>query len=266
MPDGGEQIFNSFAYVLAIDYFCAVATDMPYRRLPNTDQARLRSLKAALEQVRTVSPADLMFSQKTALEAESFTPLFEQIVQQCLDCKDRQAAASRQVAESGRVARLYLSHFVQVFNMCVARGEIKPAARAMLGLDACCNAVPDLSADKALVDWGHKIVEGEEARMANGGGNRIYNPSIALVKVKLQIFEDNYNKHRDILQTVQKFKDKLEEARVKADEIILHLWNEVEGSVEPVDTDEKREMCQRYGVVYFYRPQERQKEFLLGQI
>lgn len=239
---------------------------MPYRRLPNTDQARLRALRAAIEQVKSVSPDKLCVSQRTALEVASFLPLFEQTVQQYVDCKERQTAVSKTVTESGDVARLYLSHFVQVFNMCIARGEIKPEMREKLGLDVCGAAVPDLTSNQQVVEWGHRIVEGEEARMAAGGGNRIYNPSIALVKVKLQIFEENYNKHRDILQTIQKYHDKLDEVRVKADEIILKVWNEVEEALAPVDSDEKRDQCQKYGVVYFYRPQERQREFLLGQI
>ncbi len=239
---------------------------MPYRRLPNTDQARLRALKAAIQQVKAVSPADLRFSQRTALEVASFTPLFEQAVQQYLDSKDRQASVSKQVADAGAVARLYLSHFIQVFNMCIARGEIKAEMRDKLGLGDCGAAVPDLASNQQVVDWGHKVVEGEEARMAAGGGNRIYNPSIALVKVKLQIFEENYNKQRDILQTIQKYHDKLDDVRKKADDIILKVWNEVEEALAPIDSDEKREICQAYGLVYFYRPQERQRDFLLGQI
>ncbi len=237
---------------------------MPYRRLPNTDQARLRALKAAVEQVDKTPPANLLFSQKTALEAASFTPLFEQALRQCLDSKDRQIAASRQLTDSARTLRLFLSHFVQVFNMCIARGEIKPEARKTLRLQDCGSAVPDLSTDKTLIEWGHAIVEGEEQRMAEGARCRIYNPSIAIVRAKLEIFEAHYNTHRDILQTVQKFKDKLDESRARADEIILKIWNEVESSIGPIDSDNKRDTCQSYGLVYFYRPQERQRDFLMG--
>ncbi len=237
---------------------------MPYRRLPNTDQARLRALSAALTQYNSVTPNDLRISQRTALDVASFTPMFEQSVQQYIDSKDVQTSASKSVTESGRTARLYLSHFIQVFNMCIARGEIKPEARDLLGLTECGASVPDITADQQLIEWGNKVVEGEEKRMAMGNGNRIYNPSIALVKVKLQMFEENYNKHRDILSTIQKYHDKLDEARSKADEIILRIWNEVESSLAPVDSDEKREICQSYGVVYFYRPIERQKEALSG--
>lgn len=223
-------------------------------------------MKAAIQQVNSNSPAELRFTQRTALEVASFTPLFEQSVKQYLDSKERQAQMSKQVSEAGDVARLYLSHFIQVFNMCIARGEIKPEMRAKLGLEETGAATPDLTSNQQVVEWGHKVIEGEERRMAEGGGNRIYNPSIALVKVKFQIFEENYNKHRDILQTIQKFHDKLDEVRAKADEIILKVWNEVEEALAPIDSDDKREVAQQYGVVYFYRPQERQREFLLGQI
>ncbi len=239
---------------------------MPYRRLPNTDQARLRALKAAVDRVGSVPPAELLFSQKTALELESFLPLFDQSLRQCLESRDRQIAASKQVAESGKTLRLYLSHFVQVFNMCIARGEIKPEERKTLGLQDCGNSVPDLATDKALIEWGKLIVEGEERRIAEGGRCRIYNPSIALVKVKLQVFEENYNAHKDFLLTVQKFKERLDEIRERADEMILKIWNEVEETVGTIDTNEKRDLCQSYGLVYFYRPQERQRDFLLGQI
>lgn len=238
---------------------------MPYRRLPNTNQARLRALKAALQMSSSVAPADLRVSQKTALELGSFVPLYEQTLQQYTGSRERQAEVSKAVGETGKTARLYLSHYIQVFNMCIARGEIKPEARAMLQLEECGAAVPDLASDQSLIEWGRKVVEGEEQRLSTGG-NRIYNPSPAVVKVKLQLFEENYNKHRDILATVKKFSDKLDEANQKADEIILKVWNEVEGSLAPVDSDEKRELCKEYGVVYFYRTQEIQKEFLLGQI
>lgn len=239
---------------------------MPYRRLPNTSQARLRALKAALEQTQTQDPTNLRVSPKTALELVSFVPIYEQTLQQYVACREKQTEVSKSVTETGKVARLYLSHFIQVFNMCVARGEIKPEAREMLGLTECGGAVPDLTSDQSLIDWGHKVVEGDERRSTStGGGCRIYNPSVALVKVKLQIFEEHFNKYRDLLSTSKKFKDKLDEVTQSADELILKVWNEVEGSLAPVDTDEKRELCKQYGVVYFFRTQELQKEFLMGQ-
>lgn len=234
---------------------------MPYRRLPNTDQARLRALKAACTAAEQVEPSNLRFSRMLGMEISSFTPIFEQCLNQYIDSRNLQAAIGKQLSDAGRNARLYLSHFVQVFNMCVARGEIKSEARKMLGLPLDDSSVPDIISDQQLSEWGKRIVEGEEKRMAQGGGNRIYNPSIAVVKVKLAQFEEIYAKHKDIVLTIQKHHAKVDELRAKADQMILAVWNDVENSLAPIDSDEKRDQCSQYGVVYFYRPVERQKEF-----
>ena len=235
---------------------------MPYRRLPNTDQARLRALRVAVKMADSVAPANLLFSQKIALEVKAFLPHFEQAILRYGDNRNSQASLGKQVAEAGKHARLYLSHYIQVFNMCIARGEIKPEAREMIGMEADHTTIPDITTDTQLIEWGAKVVEGEEKRQMSGFGNRIYNPSIAVVKVKLQQFSDIYNTHRDMIQTINKYHDKLDEIRAKADELILSIWNEVEASQQPLNSTEKRDICQDYGIVYFYRPNERHKAFL----
>ena len=93
--------------------------------------------------------------------------------------------------------------------------------------------------------------------MLAGKGNRIYNPSIAVVKVKYEQFTDIYHKHKDLLNTTEKLHEKVREFRERANGLILELWNEVEGSFGVVDSDEKRQVCIDYGIVYFYRPHEK---------
>ena len=231
---------------------------MPYRRLPNTDQARLRALKAACDAINKYTPEQLLFSQKTAMAVTSYTPIFEQGLNQYLGSKNTQTELGKKMNEVAKQARLYLSHYIQVFNMCVMRGEIKKEARALLGLDTESNTVPDLSTDQQLIDLGKSVIDGESKRT----GNRIYNPSIANVKVKLDMFLEAYAKHKDMQTTIQKHHIKFDEIREKADNIILDVWNEVEAAIGNIDTEEKREKAIEYGIVYFYRPIERQKDFL----
>ena len=46
---------------------------MPYRRLPNTDQARVRALKAAVEKGEMYNVRDLAITLKTLFEARNFS-------------------------------------------------------------------------------------------------------------------------------------------------------------------------------------------------
>ena len=230
---------------------------MPYRRLPNTDQARLRAIRTAIEAAESASTGDSLLSQKQLLEAKMFSPIFEQTIKQYSDARTQQAILGRQADVAAKQARIYLSHFIQVFNMCIARGEIKTETSKMLGLQLQGETVPALDTLPQLIEWGNTIISGEEKRMAMGSGNRIYNPSIAVVKVKMQQFTEQYHKHQDLMQTIQKLHTKVEEIRPKADALILELWNTIERNLGSIDTEAKREVAIRYGLVYAYRPSER---------
>ena len=50
---------------------------MPYRRLPNTDTARIKAMKIALEKGKEMPPHKLAFSSKTVIRLQKFLPQFE---------------------------------------------------------------------------------------------------------------------------------------------------------------------------------------------
>ena len=99
---------------------------MPYRRLPNTDQARVRALKAAVEKGDVYNVRDLAISLKTLFDARNFLLKFEAAQIYYTQCYDNQSRASRKHQANVRMARLYISHFIQVLNLAVLRDEIKP--------------------------------------------------------------------------------------------------------------------------------------------
>ena len=90
---------------------------MPYRRLPNTDQARVRALKAAVEKGDVYNVRDLAISLKTLFEARNFLLKFEAAQIYYTQCYDNQSRASRKHQANVRMARLYISHFIQVLAM-----------------------------------------------------------------------------------------------------------------------------------------------------
>lgn len=232
---------------------------MPYRRLPNTDQARVRALKAAVEKGDMYNVRELAISLKTLSEARNFLRKFEAAQIYYIQCYENQARASRKHQSNVKTARLYISHFIQVLNLAVLRDEIKTAHKDLYGLPEA-NIVPDLLSEASLAEWGKKIIEGEKKRTAQGG-IPIYNPTIARVKVHYDIFMDSYERQKNYQALTNRSLDALAAMRDRADELILDIWNQVEARYQDVTPNEVRlERCRDYGLIYYYRNSEKVKE------
>jgi len=230
---------------------------MPYRRLPNTDQARIRALKAVVVKGEVCNVYDLAVSLKSLTEARNFLTKFEAAQTYYTECFERQAQAGRKHLTNVRTARLYLSHFIQVLHLAVIRSEVRTAHLVYYGLENSKNNVPDLSTESALVEWGRKIVNGETRRLSQGG-IPIYNPTIAKVRVHYDIFLDSYEKQRNYQSLTARSLENLASMRAEADGLILDIWNQVEDKFAEVSPNDTRlNLCRDYGLVYYYRSGEK---------
>ena len=212
---------------------------MPYRRLPNTDQARIRALKAVVVKGDLYNIYDLAVSLKALTDARNFLIRFEAAQAYYADCFERQARAGRKHQAHVKMARLYISHFIQVLNLAVIRSEVRVAHKEYYGLEVKNHTVPDLSSESALAEWGRKIVDGESKRITQGG-IPIYNPTIAKVRVHYDIFMDSYEKQKNLQSLTARSLDVLASMRAEADRLILDLWNQIEKKFEEVTPNEKR--------------------------
>lgn len=227
---------------------------MPYRRLPNTDAARIRALKAALVKSEDLSMDEMAFSFSLRQRIEFFLPKFEAATSTSKNAKSRQCENSPKFNEYAKKARLYVSHFIQVLNMCIARGEIKPEVRTFYGLDVSSNKLPSLVSEPDLLEWGEKIINGDQERMRNGAGNPIYCPSIAVVKTHYENFRQNYSFQKSLQLNSARYSSEVAQFRANADALILLIWNEVEQHFESVtDLDLRRQLCEDYGLTYVFR-------------
>jgi len=229
---------------------------MPYRRLPNTDQARLRALQTAVTMGQKKETEELAFSAKSLNHLRSFYTSFETTIIHHKLARTQQEKSSSAYLETVRKSRLYLSHFIQVLNFAIQRGDMKPNVREFYGFSE--KKSPSLILDSEVLEWGKKIIEGEHKRISNGG-NPLYNPSIALVKVKFDQFVDMYHFQKTLQNNTARWTSRVAELRKEADEIILDIWNEVEESFSALPDDLKREKASEYGLIYVYRPMERIK-------
>ena len=108
---------------------------MPYRRLPNTDQARIRALKAVVAKGDTYNVYDLAVSLKVLTDARNFLVKFEAAHSYYVACFERQSKAGRKHQANVKTARLYISHFIQVLNLAVIRSEVRTVHKEFYGLD-----------------------------------------------------------------------------------------------------------------------------------
>jgi hypothetical protein len=228
---------------------------MPYRRLPNTDAARMRALKTALEKGKEVPPYKLAYSAKTIIRLQKFLPLFENTIQLQRQSMAAQNKKSKDYNEVVRKARIYLTHFIRVMNMAIFRGDLPAETRAYYGLATNESTVPSLNTENELISWGRRIIEGEEFRIRKGG-SPITNPTIAVVKVRFENFIEEDNFHKTLLRKTYDYTERTGNMRREADEIILEIWNEIEATYASLPEEVRKKECEDYGIVYFYRKNE----------
>ena len=228
---------------------------MPYRRLPNTDSARLKAMKSALEKGLELPPYKMSYSPKNIVRLRQFLPRFEHTIQLQRQSVISQSRKSKDYNEAVRKARMYLTHFIRVMNMAVLRGDLPAEARAYFGLATNESVVPSLNTENELVSWGKRIIEGEEFRIRKGG-SPITNPTIAVVKVRFEKFIEAYNYHKSLIKKTFDYAERTNDMRKEADDIILQIWNEVEAKHSSLPEDVSKKESEDYGLVYFYRKNE----------
>ena len=230
---------------------------MPYRRLPNTDLARLRALRIAFEKGKEVPPPELSFTQGTLHKLNSNIHAFEKTLLECRQAYNKQVNSSREYKESLRKAKTYMSHFIQVVNMAISRGDLRPSDREFFGFSSDQKKVPAFHTEASVIKWGEKLISGESARIMKGL-TPITNPTIAVVKVRFEKFLEMYRFQKMLQKNLQRSQQKLDSLRKTVDGIILSVWNEVEQCYAQLPEQSRRNNARIYGVVYFYRKNELQ--------
>ena len=160
---------------------------MPYRRLPNTDSARLKSLKSAHEKGKDEPPFKLAFSANSFRKIQAVLPQFENAISEHKNSLNLQANKNREYQKRLKKVRLYISHFIQVVNLAIARGDLATETRNYFAMGDEEKKVPSLTTEEDVVWWGEQLIKGEQSRR-NKGKNPITNPTIALVKVHFDKF------------------------------------------------------------------------------
>jgi hypothetical protein len=229
---------------------------MPYRRLPNTDSARLKAMYTAFNKGKDLPPFKLAFSQNAFQKLQSLLPAYEHASEH-KNCYVLQLEKSKGFNAHLRKAKMYISHFIQVVNMAISRGELPLNTRSYFGLPEDDKKMPSINTDEELINWGKKLIDGEQKRKMEGK-TVIANPSIALVKVHFDKFYEYYIYQDGLKKRTQRAQDDLNNKRLLSDQLVQQIWNEVEATFKDLPDDLKREKAGDYGLIYFYRRNELQ--------
>lgn len=228
---------------------------MPYRRLPNTDSSRLKSLHIAMSKGENLSPREKPYSQSSLHSITKVLPQFEHLTKLQKEAYKIQTDKSKQYNYLYKKARNYVSHFIQVLNLAIIRGDLKPEARDFFHLDKDEKKLPIFKTEQDLITWGKLVVEGEPLRIGTGG-NPMTNPTVGVVRVHYEKFLEAYRFQKKLQESYAKTTKDVAEYRPEVDRVILQLWNEIEASFDPNSEIVKRNLCREYGVVYFFRRNE----------
>jgi len=228
---------------------------MPYRRLPNTDSARMKSLKSALENGKDLPPFKLAFSANSFRKIQAVLPQFENAISEHKNSLNLQANKNREYQKRLKKVKLYISHFIQVVNLAIARGDLATETRNYFAMGDDEKKVPSLTAEEDVVWWGEQLIKGEQHRR-NKGKNPITNPTIALVKVHFDKFMEYHNYQKSLKDRSQRAQDHLNERRSQVDGVIQQIWNEVELTYSDLPEEMRREKATEYGLIYVFRKTE----------
>ncbi len=225
---------------------------MPYRRLPNTDTARIKALKTAIVKAERTDYNELPFSSKVLSEANKSLTEFEALCFRYRRMQDIQVKANKSFQTKIKNARMYISHFVQILYMSVLRSEIKENQLQYYGLEKANMIVPDLASNDSILEWGEKIIDGENERISKGGVP-IYNPSIAKVNVMFSLFKEGYQNQKLHQKGTLRVMNEVAAYREKIDKVIFDIWEEVEKSSMNIPSERRLDRNREYGVVYYFR-------------
>lgn len=213
--------------------------------------SRLKSLRKAVA-LESLPIDEMPISFRLLTQAKAYLPVFESLVQQYNMTYESRVTSNKSYQQMIRNARMYVSHFIQVLNFAVMRGEIKKEAKLLYKLEPDDYTVPDISTDDGLAEWGGNIINGEQERIAMGGTPLSF-PNIAKVKVHYDIFMDHKVSQHTHRQSTSRNHRRVTEMRDQVDELILQIWDSIEAYYAELLPYAKYMACKKSGVIYYYR-------------
>ncbi len=238
---------------------------MPYRRLPNSMPAVLRTLKAARDTYKnTPVAADRAISaaQFALLDDALPASLLNRLIKEASDVDLAQAAQApltTALAQTAARLTMFVSHFHQVLDLGILRGTFAAGARGYYGRDIHATTIPDLSDYDAVQEAADRLTAGETARgIAEGAA---YVPMQLPNASEVALLDAQFHTLRSQAQAAEVRTDREQEEASAlypdAQALAVDICDTVEFFYrKDPDASSRRVKAMRWGVVYIYEPNE----------
>ncbi|MGE0636817.1 MAG: carboxypeptidase-like regulatory domain-containing protein [Bacteroidia bacterium] len=219
------------------------------RRLPTTIITRQTAINNANE-ANTNPPGGVnALTAATQARVVAQTPLYNQAIQASAAAKGNLNTHTPVKDGAVNTCRMLNSHFIQVFNLGVARGKYPAGHRSYYGLETSSDAVPDMGTEDLVKLWAHRLIDGDADRLLNGG-LPMANPDIAEVQAALTAMETQMTAHDNFVFLLDQKQEAVESMNALVDPIIKKVWDEVETYFNEETPESKRANARLWGVVY----------------
>lgn len=228
---------------------------MPQLQRPNSDVQRLKLLRAAKAKANVTAPADLAFSAATLAVLNTVLPTLTTEMQERSSALAAQNAASVAANPERKRLALWVSHFIQVYNLAVERGDMPADGRAFYQLPVGAAHVPPMRNDPDRLRWGNNIVDGDAARVAAGGA-AMSNPTAAAVGSRLAALNAALGALSPLKDAYNAEQEDVENMRPEVDDLIDDIIDEVLFTFRKHDAPSQRRNAREYGLTYVPSPGE----------
>ena len=101
---------------------------MPFRRLPASDLSRTQALQGALKKSTSTTGAAQLLSAATTTALAALQPKCGKEIAERADASGQQSASTLALTAAADKLRMIVSHFIQVYQLAIARGTSPPQA------------------------------------------------------------------------------------------------------------------------------------------
>ncbi|MBU0763535.1 MAG: hypothetical protein KJ607_01730 [Bacteroidetes bacterium] len=240
---------------------------MSFIQRPKNIDEKLIAMQRAYQKAEEVREQNniLAYSAETYNNLKSFLPVFEKEVDEVKTILNNQTETMWLKQKNLSLLRMYVTHFIQVFDFGVERGKFSIRDRAYYGLDVNNTAVPYVKSEADIILWVKKLISGENNRTADGQ-EAMNNPSIQEIK---SIFDKYRALDREQSELKGVYSRGLSDIGIlinEADELIRDIWDEVEFFYRKESAASRLKSCTEYGIVYSSENEEEINEATINNI